>query len=230
MTLKFLILGTTLIATSTPAFAERTETQQALLETGTFTSLTLVGAAVGGPVGMIAGALGGVFLAEETRSANQNELALAQQTKMNQQLEADRVNNEQKLTQMQKALVDKLTFQVLFASGEDTLNELDHQRVLKLADYLKEHPNLMVHLDGHTDIRGSDEYNNVLSLERAKSIKTALINEGIEAHRITLEGHGAHYAKADQTRAKDNPAEYAQDRKVVIELAPEGHNNEIVQF
>ena len=43
---------------------------------------------------------------------------------------------------------------------------------------------------GHTDTKGTKEYNNKLSLKRAITIKNNLINQGINVENITLLGKG----------------------------------------
>ena len=55
---------------------------------------------------------------------------------------------------------------------------------------LKEKPHCEAVLIGHTDMVGSNEYCNKLSLRRAKEIKTALIIKGIKADRIKTLGFG----------------------------------------
>jgi len=57
--------------------------------------------------------------------------------------------------------------------------------------FLKENPNLRIEIGGHTDIRGSDEYNMDLSLRRAKAVYDYLVkNCGIDASRLTYKGYG----------------------------------------
>ena len=219
------ILVSTLVAN--PAFAERSANQQALVEGGTFSTLTFAGAVAGGPIGMIVGAFSGALLAQETRAANDREIALQEQKLQSTKLEETLLKNEQNIAQLQQELVQKLTFQILFATGDDSLNELDKQRVGKLAKFLQDNPNLHVQLDGYTDIRGTDEYNNVLSFERAKSINEALIEQGVDAARIKFKGHGSTFASA----TKGDDAEYAKDRKVMIQLLSEGSSDDsVVQY
>ncbi|MCP4604945.1 MAG: OmpA family protein [Proteobacteria bacterium] len=55
---------------------------------------------------------------------------------------------------------------------------------------LKANPGLRVLVEGHTDSRGRYKYNMGLSKRRAKSVKTYLINNGIDASRLESEGYG----------------------------------------
>jgi len=64
------------------------------------------------------------------------------------------------------------------------------QSLRDIYDYLKKHPDLKVAINGHTDDLGSDEYNDILSRERASSVAQYLINLGLDKNRITSKGYG----------------------------------------
>ncbi|MCX6269769.1 MAG: OmpA family protein, partial [Bacteroidetes bacterium] len=55
---------------------------------------------------------------------------------------------------------------------------------------LKEMPRLKVEISSHTDSKGSDQYNQVLSENRAKSVVDYLINAGIDKSRLIYKGYG----------------------------------------
>lgn len=59
-----------------------------------------------------------------------------------------------------------------------------------VAAALEKRPDIKVELGGHTDGKGSDEYNAKLSDRRAKSVKTYLVGKGIAADRMTTQGYG----------------------------------------
>jgi outer membrane protein OmpA-like peptidoglycan-associated protein len=119
-----------------------------------------------------------------------------------------------RLQTLQEDVVAKPSFQILFATGSDTLNELDLQRLRAIAAHLERNPDLGVVLDGHADPRGTDEYNNVLSRERAKAVKDALEALGISAGRICYQGHGNRFT----TASKGDEDAYRQERRVDIAL------------
>lgn len=108
----------------------------------------------------------------------------------------------------------KLTFPILFARGSDRLSDIDTVRVKILAEYLSLNPKLLVNLAGHTDPKGTDEYNNVLSLERAKCIQTELSRLGVDESRITYNGHGSDFSIAT---IRDYDA-YHFERRVDVEM------------
>jgi len=51
-------------------------------------------------------------------------------------------------------------------------------------------PDVRVEISGHTDSKGSDEYNQDLSLRRAQSVKSWLVQRGIAGDRMKTVGKG----------------------------------------
>jgi len=60
----------------------------------------------------------------------------------------------------------------------------------KVVEYLKDNPHLNVRLSGHTDFIGSDEYNLILSRNRARSVADYFVSKGIHSQRIISYGFG----------------------------------------
>lgn len=55
---------------------------------------------------------------------------------------------------------------------------------------MEEHPGLQLRVEGHTDSRGAEVYNQRLSEDRAKAVKQYLVKAGINGTRITAIGYG----------------------------------------
>ena len=53
-----------------------------------------------------------------------------------------------------------------------------------IVDVMREHPNMVIKIESHTDSRGSDSYNMKLSDRRAKSTRDYIISRGIAPERI----------------------------------------------
>jgi len=71
---------------------------------------------------------------------------------------------------------------ILLPESTDILN--------KLLNYLENNPGLKISIEGHTCDIGSDQYNNELSTNRARSVYLWLINNGIEQERLSFKGFG----------------------------------------
>jgi hypothetical protein len=83
-------------------------------------------------------------------------------------------------------------------------------------------------LDGHTDSRGSSDYNMTLSENRAKAIKAELVAQGIPEDRIELNFHGKDKPKVlnEFENKKDNIAGRAVNRRVEIGVDASGLESE----
>lgn len=60
----------------------------------------------------------------------------------------------------------------------------------RVVDALNQYPNGSVVITGHTDSVGSEQYNQELSEERAKSVADYFIGKGVDAKRLTVTGAG----------------------------------------
>jgi OOP family OmpA-OmpF porin len=105
---------------------------------------------------------------------------------------------------------------VLFDFDKATLTQVARDSLARAARYLKEHPDARVEVSGHTDTRGTDEYNQKLSERRANAVKAHLVSQGIAANRITTKGLGETEPVADNGTEQGR----AQNRRVVIVELP----------
>jgi len=60
----------------------------------------------------------------------------------------------------------------------------------KILAAMREYPELIIHIESHTDSRGSDTYNELLSERRAQSTLEWLVNKGISRDRLSAKGYG----------------------------------------
>jgi OmpA-OmpF porin, OOP family len=77
-----------------------------------------------------------------------------------------------------------------FQSGRSALESESRSTVDDLAAILKAFPSAEVRLEGHTDNVGNPDANQRLSLERAETVRAALIAGGVEARRLDAVGFG----------------------------------------
>jgi outer membrane protein OmpA-like peptidoglycan-associated protein len=101
------------------------------------------------------------------------------------------------------------------------------QTLANFETFLKEHADVSIEIEGHTDSRGSDDYNRDLSDRRAASVRAWLVDQGIAEDRVTAVGKGedepqvAEPVECDDKRPADtSPCEtaWAQNRRVVFEV------------
>ncbi|MBW2505736.1 MAG: OmpA family protein [Deltaproteobacteria bacterium] len=84
-----------------------------------------------------------------------------------------------------------ITLLVEFDFDKAVVKPTYHNDLEKVADFLKAYPNTSAELEGHTDSRGADEYNEKLSKRRAESVKNYLIQKfNIDAGRLSAVGYG----------------------------------------
>jgi outer membrane protein OmpA-like peptidoglycan-associated protein len=100
-----------------------------------------------------------------------------------------------KATQTPRGLVLTLG-DVLFNTGRSELNPGAGRKLDQLAQFLNQHPERRIEIDGFTDSVGPDDYNQDLSQRRADAVKSALLSRGIDASRITTQGYGKAYPVA----------------------------------
>lgn len=79
---------------------------------------------------------------------------------------------------------------IFFDFDKSSLKPESSVELDNLVDYLNNNNSLHIEIGGHTDNQGSDDYNDKLSLERAKSVYNYLIENGINANRLTYKGYG----------------------------------------
>jgi outer membrane protein OmpA-like peptidoglycan-associated protein len=88
---------------------------------------------------------------------------------------------------------------VLFDTGKAELNPGATRKLDQLAQFLADHPDRRLQIDGFTDSVGTDSYNLDLSQRRANAVKSALQVRGIDATRITTQGYGKEFPVASNT-------------------------------
>src|ERR1044071_5901422 len=79
------------------------------------------------------------------------------------------------------------------------------------AQWLKRYPNVTVTIEGHTDERGTREYNISLGQRRAETVKNVLIALGIPASRISTISYGKERPEVPHSDEQS----YAQNRRAV---------------
>jgi outer membrane protein OmpA-like peptidoglycan-associated protein len=110
----------------------------------------------------------------------------------------------------------KVTFEsgILFGFDSDKLTAEAQQNVLKFAEILNEFPDTNISIEGHTDSRGSQSYNQSLSERRAMSVRNFLVAQKVDTSRLFTIGHGFSRPVADNTTDEGR----AKNRRVEVRI------------
>ncbi len=79
---------------------------------------------------------------------------------------------------------------ILYALDKWDLQPQYQDSLTNLVILLKDNENLVIELRSHTDTRGTDEYNEVLSQKRAQTVVDFIISQGIDPRRLVAKGYG----------------------------------------
>jgi outer membrane protein OmpA-like peptidoglycan-associated protein len=101
---------------------------------------------------------------------------------------------------------------VLFDTAKSTLKPGADAQMERIASFMKKNADTKVIIEGHTDNRGSDEYNAQLSKQRAIAVEEALVSRGVDRGRVEIIGKGEGFPVA----SNDDNAGRQQNRRVEI--------------
>lgn len=147
----------------------------------------VVGAAVGGVVGGVIG------------------------RKMDKQAEEMKeVLGDAEIRRVGEGIVIEFKEKILFGYDRSDLGTSATNSLTKLSNVLKKYPDTNIEILGHTDDKGSHDYNMSLSERRASSVATFLRNNGIVSSRIKTRGLG----ETDPKVANDTEDGRAENRRV----------------
>ena len=159
-------------------------------------------------------------LAQQQLAAEQAKLAAEQAKLAAEQAKIQRLQDqlsELEGQQTERGLVLTLG-DVLFGTGKAQLAAAAMRNIDTVASFLNENPERNVLVEGHTDDRGKESYNLDLSQRRADSVRYALIDRGVDSHRILARGLGENQPIADNSTATGRQ----QNRRVEITILNEG--------
>jgi outer membrane protein OmpA-like peptidoglycan-associated protein len=158
-------------------------------------------------------AMDSAMTAAAEREALQAELAKAREDSLNKLLQEERAKAEarqneakNKLNELQSKLIQVTEdARGIILSMSDILFDVDKASLksdlktslARVAGILTVYQELNVSVEGHTDNTGSEEHNLKLSEQRAKNVLDFLVEQGIDAGRLTSKGFGMSKPVAD---------------------------------
>ncbi|WP_283162943.1 OmpA family protein [Moraxella oculi] len=107
---------------------------------------------------------------------------------------------------------------ILFDTNKSDIKKEYQGEIAKAADFLSQYADAKVIVEGHTDSRGSDAYNQALSERRAAAVRLELIkNYGVNPARISAQGFG----EIRPVATNDTVEGRAQNRRVMVVIPNE---------
>lgn len=101
---------------------------------------------------------------------------------------------------------------VYFEFDSYVLTDEARAHLKQLADAMKVNPGVRIQIEGHSDERGSNEYNLALGQKRAQAIKEFLVNEGISNDALTTASAG----EEKPAESGSNESAWAKNRRGVF--------------
>jgi outer membrane protein OmpA-like peptidoglycan-associated protein len=170
----------------------------------------VVGAAAGGPVGAIIGAAAGAWMGDRYHQQSVKNQRLARNVS---ELNGSLLDSQGKLDQAVSRASD-LETDVTFRTADTGLTKESMKKLAKLGNLATTLPGTMVRISGHTDPRGSKEFNKELSERRAESVAAALLEAGVPSDRMIIEGLG----EEKSSSIEGDLDGYAFERKVTVRI------------
>jgi len=169
----------------------------------------LLGGLIGGGTGRIIGAgIGGIAGGAYGYTLDKQIKQLKEQT-AGTGVDVTPVDNGQ-------AILVNLPEGVTFDVGSYSLKPEFRTTLDKVADSLKQYPDSLIDVYGHTDSTGSDAYNQTLSENRARTVANYLQMQGVNPARIRSQGYGETLPVADNATEEGR----RKNRRVEIKIVP----------
>jgi outer membrane protein OmpA-like peptidoglycan-associated protein len=164
--------------------------------------------------------------------ADQSRLAAQQAQSSAQQAEADKAAMRTRLSeQLNKILQTRDSARglivsmsdVLFDTGKYSLKPGAREKLAKVAGILLAYPGLNIEVGGYTDNVGGDQMNQTLSENRAGSVRTYLVEQGVATNSVSARGFGNTLPVA----SNNNSAGRQQNRRVELLVSGEAIGNPV---
>jgi outer membrane protein OmpA-like peptidoglycan-associated protein len=154
---------------------------------------TAVGAAVGAAVGGATGAAIGKYMDKQAK-----------------EMEAEM--DAAKIERVGEGILVTFDSGLLFAVNSSDLSAKSKEELKKFSEVLNKYPDTNLHINGHTDDTGSDDFNQKLSERRAASVSKFLGSQSVATSRLTVAGFGEGQPKVENSSAENR----AMNRRVEV--------------
>lgn len=160
---------------------------------------TAGGAAVGGIIGRASGNTGlGVIIGATVGGVTG---AVIGNTMDKQAAEIKKNIPEATVERVGEGIIIEFNNKILFGFDESFLSDDAKTNLDKLVVILQKYPDTNIEIQGHTDSKGTANYNKLLSKRRAASVNNYLSNNNLSSSRLTIKSFGETAPKYDNTTA-----------------------------
>lgn len=167
-----------------------------------------IGAVVAGPIGAMVAGITGVLIAEDADNKEEKDLLISHLEQRQQELDAllsryqtllakselyeaeNELYKEALVKQESNVELMPLESNIQFTSASYQLLPHYKDSLGKLAEQLRQQPQLKITLQGYADRRGESDYNQGLSEQRAQSVRAFLIANGVQENQIETVSYG----------------------------------------
>ena len=108
-------------------------------------------------------------------------------------------------------LANTMSDRILFDTDRFNVDSQDQVILQSQAQWLAQHPNARITIEGHADERGTRDYNLALGERRANAAKNYLASLGVSPSRMTTVSYGKERPEA----LGSNESAWAQNRRAV---------------
>lgn len=152
----------------------------------------IIGTATGGAMGAIVGkATGNTALGAVIGAAVGGTAGAIIGSKMDKQAEEIKATvPDAQVIRVGEGIVVEFSSNVLFAFGKSSLSNEAKANLDKLVIVLNNYPDTDIEVQGHTDSKGSEAFNQTLSEQRAGVVSQYLISKNIASKRVSIKGFG----------------------------------------
>jgi len=172
----------------------------------------VIGTAAGGAIGAVIGKVSGnTALGAVIGAAVGGTTGAIIGNKMDKQAEEiKKTVPDAKVERVGEGIVVEFNSNILFGFDKADLSVEAKGNLDKLVTVLNTYADTDIELQGHTDSKGSEAYNQTLSEKRATTVSAYLAEKGIKADRVTIKGFGETVPKYDNETEEGR----AQNRRV----------------
>lgn len=129
---------------------------------------------------------------------------------------------------------EKVVEPIIFNFNSTELSPESLKKLNNILQFLLEHRHSIIHLDGFACVIGKQNYNNILSENRAKTVREFFIKGKLDPSRMKTLGHGE-INPTDDKMGRDNikykdEKDYKNNRRVDISFEYYGHNAETIIY